>query len=287
MIDASDLCIVIPFRCDSTHRLENLGAAIQHLKKTVHSVELILIEDGPELMASSYVDDPYVTYIGQQNNNSFHKTVLLNKAFEEIATRPFVASFDADVLLYPKALEEALNCLRSGQAFISPFNGMFFDVKGDTRQELLTNPNLSDWPPEIVLAEEKPTEKKVVCINRNSPGGVVIFDIDAFNRAGGYNEIFKTWGFEDDEIVNRMAKFGFELAKVPNYPLLHLEHPRGKVSSKWYRSNRYNKALYKRLIAKSPAEIEQLVAEGGLRGAPPPPEGLLRRLGKLFGTKNT
>lgn len=277
--DASDLSVVIPFRFDTPERLENLRAVVQHLLATMAGIEVILIEDGPALTAEDMADLPGVHYIGRQSDGPFHKTRILNEGIEGLSARAYGASYDTDALIYPTAFASALDLLRGGAGIVLPYNGMFFDIRNTARQALLKNPDLSQHRPEVVLAEGKAQKKQLVCINRNSVGGVVLFNRAAFAKAGGYHESFVAWGFEDAEIAERMAKFGHKVARVDGYPLMHLAHPRaGSGGGKWYKRSRHNVGYFKRMARMSREEIEALVASGALRGDMPKPAPVSQRL---------
>jgi len=102
-------------------------------------------------------------------------------------------------------------------------------------------------------------------------GGVVLFDRAASRTAGGYNEQFRYWGFEDSELVTRFAKFGHPRRRIAGFPLLHLAHPRGHRSDGWYAGTRMNKVMAMRLARLDRPALERLIAAGGLKADAPPP----------------
>jgi len=285
VVTADDLTLVIPFRFDRAERLENLRAVLAHLQRTLAGAEIILMESGPTLVGQSVIgglgeDLSGIRYVGTVENRDFHRTRILNMGIAELSTRRFAAAYDTDVLVYPAAMQGALERLRAGSAFVSPFDGRVFDIRDDLRAGMVGSIGKSA----PLLSEVEGPSDNAVLMNTNSVGGVVIFDKTAFAQAGGYHEYFISWGYEDHELSTRFAKFGFPLERVPGFPLLHLTHPRGHRGDGWYAGNRANKILAMRLDGFDRPQLERLIADGAFRigGARPAPPTLKERLHALF-----
>ncbi|MHB0885076.1 MAG: glycosyltransferase [Bacillota bacterium] len=58
------------------------------------------------------------------------------------------------------------------------------------------------------------------------PGGCVAFRTDVFNRVGGFDRGFTTWGHEDEEISIKLWLFGHAAVCVPEVMVGHLFRPR-------------------------------------------------------------
>lgn len=269
-VDARDLSIVIPFRSDHRARLENLETVVRHLTATLRNAEIIVLEDGPRLVARALGQMPGVRYQGVPNSAGFHRTRLLNMGIEAISSRSFAASYDADAMIFPKAFARALALLRGGAPIVLPYNGRFLDVRGRARQRLVDTADLSDLPPETPRGWRFWRRGGLVCMNPASLGGVVMFARGAFSAAGGYHEGFRTWGFEDVEILERMGKFGHVWQRCDDWPLLHLSHPRRHGWGGWYGGARRNLALWRAMSALNRAELEAMIAQRALRSTPPP-----------------
>lgn len=266
--DASDLSIVIPFRFDHPARLQNLETVLRHLTHTLDGVEIILIEDGPELVAGSFAATFGVRYSGTLNNQSFHRTRLLNHGIETLSGRRFAASFDTDVLAFPDAMATSLAMLRNGAPMVFPYDGRFIDMRGAARDKIIRTASLSDLPDQPWPAAPRWRlwrSGDLECLNANSVGGVVLFDREVFTASGGYHEAFRAWGFEDAEIVARMTRLGHPYHRADAWPLFHLAHPRGRRGGGWYKSARQNRALYTKMTRLSRAEIEVLIAQRAFR----------------------
>jgi hypothetical protein len=194
-----------------------------------------------------------VHHVFEESAGSFHRTRLLNQGMIDQTDRAIVASYDADVLAFPAALAALLGRLRAGASFGWPYGGIFLDVRGARRAGLLQSGDLSALDP-LALAQstEAQPAPDLVCLNRASVGGAVFFRREAFIDAGGYNEAFMSWGWEDTELVERFHKLGHEPVRMTDFPLLHLAHRRGPDSSPSNPFFRHNDRTYRHLRSMSP-----------------------------------
>jgi hypothetical protein len=296
MIDTSDLSVVIPFRSDSPDRRENLDAVVRFFARFARGHELIILEDGKRSAASGLADLPNVKYRFEWNDGPFHKTRLLNRGVLELSSRRFVASYDADTLLFPEALKIAMDRLRDGKCLVLPFSGDLFDVRRSARAALIKSLGFENISASALLARRGKLGfddlVHFVYIHDTHVGGAVLFDRSAFVACGGYNENFVSWGYEDNEIVERFVKLGVELIRVAEYPLLHLSHRRGADSGKHNPYFRNNVVEYRRMSQCAPQEVRDLISTGGLRRRQLPPVGraqhfksVLWKIGAYFGIR--
>ncbi len=267
-VDAADLTIVIPFRHDRPERLENLATLLSHLARTLAGAEVIVLEHGPRLSAAALAARHGAIWHGTESAEPFHRTAMLNRGMIALSARPFAASWDTDTLAYPQAMAAALALLREGRAYVLPFDGRFVNLAGAARAALLAEPDLSRLPPDRLRPRPR---SEVTLMARDSVGGVVMVARAAFAGAGGYHEQFRAWGFEDAELAARMAAFGHPVQRVPGWPLIHLDHPRGHRGSGWYAGSRANKVLAARMARLDRPALERLIAAGGLRADAPAP----------------
>lgn len=283
-VEASDLTVVIPFRRDTPKRAENLCTVLRSLRAQLSGVDILVIEDGPEtdspLSRQTGALPAGSRHVRRVHTGSFHRTRLLNHGMMNLTDRPFAASWDCDVLVYPIALAEALARLRAGAGAVFPHDGRFIDLRGTLRRNLIEAEGPADlpappWPKRRAIFPDWPWNKSgMVCLNTASQGGAVIVRRDAFAAAGGYHEGFRSWGFEDSELVSRLTTLGLVPGHVAGWPLLHLSHERRRKVG-WYEGRRTNQALFARMQRLSRDDILALIAAGGLRApseGPPLPE---------------
>jgi tetratricopeptide (TPR) repeat protein len=223
--DLRDTTILIPFRADSDDRRRNLRWIVGFLLKHVDAT-LLIGEDkdgpsdvpdalGPELAARC-------RHLHLRGNDTpfTHKAHLINR-MAEAADTPIVALHDTDIVVDPVQYVLARDAVRRGGGLVFPYNGLFFWIMG--REVLRFGHTLSAAPLNAVCP-------RFPLMHRNSPGGGAFFDRERLLANGGYNEAFLSWGFEDDEIVERFRRLGLGVERVPG-PLYHLEHARPANSS--------------------------------------------------------
>ncbi|AIB14220.1 hypothetical protein ABAZ39_20070 (plasmid) [Azospirillum argentinense] len=258
-LDLRDVTILVPFRADSEDRKRNLRWIVSFLLK--HADTAVLIgEDkagpsdvadalGPELAARCR----HLHLTG--NDTPFtHKAHLLNRMVEAAET-PIVALHDTDVVVDPVQYALARDAVRRGAAMAFPYNGLFFWILG--REVHRFGHTLSAAPLNAVCP-------RFPLMHRDSPGGGAFFDRAALLAAGGYNERFVSWGYEDDEIVERLRRLGLRVERVPG-PLYHLEHARPENSTDRNPFIDANKAELERIQAMDADALRAEIAAGRLR----------------------
>lgn len=258
-LDLRDVTVLVPFRADSVDRKRNLRWIVSFLLK--HADTTVLIgEDkagpsdvadalGPELAARCR----HLHLTG--NDTPFtHKAHLLNRMVEAAET-PIVALHDTDVVVDPVQYALARDAVRGGAVMAFPYNGLFFWILG--REVHRFGHTLSAAPLNAVCP-------RFPLMHRDSPGGGAFFDRSALLAAGGYNERFVSWGYEDDEIVVRLRRLGLRVERVPG-PLYHLEHARPENSTDRNPFIDANKAELERIQAMDAAALRADIAAGRLR----------------------
>jgi len=267
---APDLSLIVPFRCDDPERLENLRTVLRYMARMLAGAEIVLIEDSARPVAGGLGAIEGLRYAAAVHDGPFHRTRLLNHGLLTLATRPLVAAWDADVIAYPQAMAGALNRLRAGAEMVFAHDGRFMDLSGGLRARLVAQGGAGDLP--LPPFPARPSwwqwrRTELTCHNVASVGGAVLFRRSVLASVGGYHEGFRAWGFEDNELVARMRKLGHEPQHVPDWPFVHLSHPRRRGRGGWYAGNRVNKRLYGAMARLNRAGTEALVASGGLRVA--------------------
>ncbi|AWK88816.1 tetratricopeptide repeat protein [Azospirillum thermophilum] len=272
--DLSDVTFLIAFRADSDDRRRNLRYIVQYLLK--HTTAAILIgEDrtgpsdlpdtlGPELAARCL-------HLQVEGNDTpfTHKAHLVNRMVDAAGT-PVVALHDTDIVVDPVQYVLARDAARKGGSLVFPYNGLFFWVLG---KEVVRFGHTLSTAPLNALCPRFPL------MHRNSPGGAAFFDRMTLQAAGGYNEAFLSWGYEDDELVERFRRLGLGVERMPG-PLYHLDHARPENSSERNPFIQANKAELERIRTIDPDRLRAEIREGRLRrpllsskDLPPPAAG--------------
>ncbi|WP_114858328.1 tetratricopeptide repeat protein [Azospirillum brasilense] len=258
-LDLRDVTVLVPFRADSEDRKRNLRWIVSFLLK--HADTTVLIgEDkaGPSDVADALGPElaGRCRHLHLTGNDTplTHKAHLLNR-MAEAADTPILALHDTDVVVDPVQYALARDAVRGGAAMAFPYNGLFFWILG--REVHRFGHTLSAAPLNAVCP-------RFPLMHRDSPGGGAFFDRAALLAAGGYNERFVSWGYEDDEIVVRLRRLGLRVERVPG-PLYHLEHARPENSTDRNPFIDANKAELERIRAMDADALRAEIASGRLR----------------------
>ncbi|WP_448207051.1 tetratricopeptide repeat protein [Azospirillum sp. sgz302134] len=258
-LDLRDTTFLIPFRADSDDRKRNLRWIVAFILK--HADTTVLIgEDkaGPSDVADALGPDLATRCRHLQltgNDTPFtHKAHLINRMVEAAET-PIVALHDTDIVVDPVQYALARDAVLGGAAMAFPYNGLFFWVLG--REVHRFGHTLSAAPLNALCP-------RFALMHRNSPGGGAFFDRATLLESGGYNENFVSWGYEDDEIVERLRRLGLRVERVPG-PLYHLEHARPENSSDQNPFIAANLAELERIRAMDGDALRADIAAGRLR----------------------
>lgn len=260
-LDLRDTTFLIPCRIESPDRRRNLRILVSYLRRHLDT-NILICEDNPErqdvpaIMAELGLSPADYGYIHLTGNDSpyTHRGKQLN-IMAEAATTPILVGQDTDVLVEPTQYVLAQQAVRDGVALACPFNGLFFDVAADfipAVERHLTVDQIDLFDPRNEM------------LYKNSYSGSVFFGRWVFDRLGGFNERFVSWGWEDFELYRRLERLGERVERTLG-PLLHLSHARmtnSVTKNPWYD---HNTAEYERVVAMSPDQIRADIASGALR----------------------
>ncbi|KAA0593723.1 tetratricopeptide (TPR) repeat protein [Azospirillum lipoferum] len=260
-LDLRDVTFMVPCRIESPDRKRNLRILVTYLRRHLDT-NILVCEDNPErqdvpgIMAELGLSPAEYGYIHLTGNDSpyTHKAKQIN-VMAAAATTPVLVVQDTDVLVEPTQYVLAQQAVHGGAALACPFNGLFFDigpdfVPGVERTLAVNQIDLFDPRNEMLY--------------KNSYGGSVFFARRVFDRLGGFNEAFVSWGWEDFEIFRRLEILGERVERTLG-PLLHLSHARSTnsvIENPWYA---HNTAEYERIVSMAPDRIRAEIAAGGFR----------------------
>lgn len=209
-----DTTFIIPVRIDSKERLQNFFSVVKFLELNFTTNIIALEADTNEKITKI----KGITKIFVEDNNLiFHRTKYLNQMTLQSAT-PFLAIWDADVIIPPEQIIEAVNVLRENEAdMMSPFDGRCLNTISEINPGFYKNVDVDFL---------KKSESKMKMVWDQSVGGAVIVNRDKYIESGMENENFYGWGLEDFERVTRWEILGNRSFRVDG-PLYHLWHPKG------------------------------------------------------------
>jgi hypothetical protein len=249
MIELKDLTITIPVKIDHPDRSRNLKIVVDFLTRNLNTNIIVCEQDTEEVpnILKGY-DFKYLTH--KRSDNLIHRTFQLNY-MAKAADTPFIANYDADVLVLPDLYHHSVNLLREGKAsLVLPYAGPCYDVPVRYHDAILESGSL-DCVGDIT--------KTGGLMNPNSVGGAIFWNKDDFIKGGMENERFISWGFEDNERFYRFNTLGYPLLRSPGnlYHLNHFRTPNSNHTHKFYNNN---KSEYDRIRRMNRMQLQNEVS---------------------------
>lgn len=231
-IDLRDVTFTIPVKIEHKDREENLKLCVDYLN--YHFDTNIIIGYAEKMLPEGA---------------PFHRTKLLNMMAIEAKT-PYVANWDADILIHPLQIWMAVRALRNGDvAGIYPYDGTFHRLDRKHLGDLQGCLNV-DFVQGFKFPKHEYEQKSV--------GGAIIWNKKEFLAGGGENENFISYGPEDMERFERFVKLGYRVVRVRG-PLYHVNHYTGPDSSADNPAFKANEAECQKVKAMSGDELRQYV----------------------------
>lgn len=258
MIDLSNLSIIITFRYDTEDRLTNLKTVFRYFKKYFIDYEIIVLESDTQPRAKNACDDN-AKYIYEYSDSYMHRTRMFNDGVRT-SERKYVALYDTDVFVKPEAMQIALEKLNTN-VFVFPYNGVFLNMEGKTKNRFIDEIEFSELPMVNKASANDQYSDDIHCVHPMSAGGVTIFRRKEYLMYGGYNERFKSWGWEDNEIIERFTKLGFPPFRLDGYNLYHLDHRRGVDSGPTHNYFRKNKIEFNKVRRMNKRKLEKYIQQ--------------------------
>lgn len=239
-VDLSDVTFIIPVAYDHTDRKENLELAIKNLKAQFDCVVIVGEQGGKhfEGLGDIYLEFDY---------KKFHRTKMLN-VMSDLAGTSIVINYDADVIIPPMQIVEAVLRIRNGVDFVYPYDGRFARVP---RLHYDTVDSFNDVG---MLAGHK--FKGTLVRDASSVGGCIAYNKESFFSAGGENENFISYNPEDLERVERFKKLGYKVERVDGI-LYHIDHYISSDSSQ--QNPDYNMGEFRKVQKMSKEQLSAYV----------------------------
>lgn len=224
-IPLKDLTFTIPLFYDHEHRKENLGLSLYMLQSSIDA-NYIFCEQGGRHFEYTRDWGTYMTL----DSDVFHRTKMLND-MAVAAETPYIANWDADVIIPPAQILAAVEALRAGADMVFPYDGRFARM------------NRTEWWPRVHGARDigivRDTPFKGRTHDHNSVGGAVLWNKDSFIDAGMENKNFISFGPEDCERHDRAKTLGLDIRRVRG-SLFHMNHfvgPNSTPSNPYFQHN--------------------------------------------------
>lgn len=234
-INLTDVTFTIPVSFDHKDRQKNLELSVCMLQHNFDT-HFIIGEQGGEYFRYMKQHADYMIWPEMKN---FHRTKMLNDMAEHSNT-PYIANWDADVIVTPMQIYMTVKKLREGADIVYPYKWMFariprlpwfsklekymdIGIVGDTKFNGMNNGDAISY------------------------GGAVFFNKESFFKYGGENEKFISFGPEDSERHIRFKTVGAKLERVLG-PIYHVNHYVGPNSSNKHPFVAANRQEHERIL---------------------------------------
>ena len=214
-----DLTFIIPVRLDTIERIENIIASTNYLLHCFDTKIIVLEACEVKNNILEKLLDSRVDYIYMQDKNPvFHRTKYLN-VLSKLVVTPFLAVWDADVIVSCQQIISSIQLLRHGGAdIVYPYDGRFLDTTLKYRKLFIVS---SDIKSLYAVQNHFVLPYGIYAI-----GGGFLANRFMYSCSGGENENFYGWGPEDQERLKRWEILEYNIKRVEG-PMFHLSHPRG------------------------------------------------------------
>jgi len=250
-INLEDLTFLFPLKPDSIIRIENLSATtnyiLRNFKTNISVLEVANYYNGfLRKLLNRTINYSFL----ESKDPIFHRTYYRNLISKSVKT-PFLAVWDADVIVDKHLITDAMGKLRTGEADMAyPYNGKFYDTSEIIRSLFIRKKQIQ------IL--HKYRDYMSLIYGENHKGGAFIAHTEKYKQTGMENEKFYGWGPEDYERYERWINLGFTVYHAPGC-MYHLSHPRDLNGS--YNSNRQNEITNSELIRSKKSSYNELIGD--------------------------
>ena len=231
---------LIPFHRGDDLRLRGVNLVLKHyLDNCDDASEVVLCEQGTKTDFKQFENNPKFVYIHQPSEDKFNKSLCWNYGFKQTKGE-FIVGVDADIIVPSECISTDYieMCLSNSRLFY-PFDKIVDMTDLETRM-------FEKHPDTIECFDlEKDVNRKRS--GTRCTGGIWFISRKDYVTIGGFNQLFKTWGGEDD-IFNWVSTsmFGKVSTQRSDGVCFHLYH-NILNTSEYKESDDYNKNLTLRL----------------------------------------
>jgi GT2 family glycosyltransferase len=212
--DLPDLDIIITFRATHASRVASLARVLSHYGQLSGAEILVIEQDKAPATLPAFPAEAKRLFVF--NPGPFNKSWGFNVGARQ-SDRGLLLFADADLLLAPKALVQAVRLCRSRVAAANPFDRLT-DLDETESAQICAGSSAPDWTRSDGRNTRRDNEVLNFC------GGAFMIRRDVFLALGGFDERFLGWGGEDDAMAFKLKRSGQALGQVEGSTAQHLWH---------------------------------------------------------------
>lgn len=216
-----DLAVILTFRAADPARVAALADVLDHYSG-LSGIEVLVIEQDRE-PAKLFAFPDCAKRLFVFNPGPFNRSWGLNVGARQ-SERGLLLPGDADILLPPKAILQAVKLCRTRAGAANPFDRIV-DLSQAETLHWRADKKEPDWNRSDARSTRGDREVLNFC------GGGFVIRRDVYLAFGGGDERFLGWGGEDDVMVHKLRRSGHMLGQVEGSTALHLWHEKSQSST--------------------------------------------------------
>lgn len=243
-IDLKNTTFTIPVKIDSKDRARNLFFTIDFLSKNFDTNIIVTEQDGDysKKILKDYSSKIKMFFVGKEDR--FSRSGHMNYGIRESET-DIVITHDCDIIMPVEQYIKGVALIEHGVSdFVIPYNHKTYEIPAiDVGHifpkydfDLIKKLNIYDITP-------------IAYNNMPTMGGIAVLNKRRFIELGMYNENFKGWGREDEELVHRILQLNGNIRRVRG-DIYHMQHYRHSLG---YGDG--NNEEYQRIISLSSEQL--------------------------------
>jgi hypothetical protein len=222
------ISFIIQFKYDSEDRLRNLLRGVIYLHNNFANSEILIIDqdDNAEYLNTlmkEYGINDNVNIKSFNIDGPYHRSKIINEGLK-LAKNSVCLIYDCDILIPVEQVNLGLELINLGYDLVFPYTSPQYDIPQDFFEEFFVNYDFNYIKSKIPARQYGVTNDEMfikygnaafcMMLNKKSLGNLIYF-----------NEEFNGWGYEDNEYIFRMDKFGAKITRVWG-SIYHVEHER-------------------------------------------------------------
>lgn len=169
--------------------------------------------------------------VGTSAQDPFNRSEARNNAFRASNADVLVVA-DADTIFQPDAIREAIRLIENGAPWVIPYRLVagYYSLSQSASKRILELDPASPVPEPV---DDDDWEHKHASPSDPLPSwaGVLVLSRDAWLAAGGYDEGFIGWGYEDVAFRSALDRVVGPHTRVDDSFVLHLWHERSEAEN--------------------------------------------------------
>lgn len=227
-IDLQDISFIIPIRIDTDERGQNLEILYNFYKKSCINVQFIFVENDKESKSIKWVClDKNDKYYLIQNDKEFNKCLTYNIG-AKLSDRKYFCFMDIDVIVRPIQIIKAQEKIEKYHMdLMIAYNGVALYLTEKIKQEFSLKMDY-DLLQSLIPENPRVNYKNDFLLvgNIHAVGGCLLIERNIFFKFNGFNPLIWGWGFDDNEIISRTQRLGYQIGQIngKNDVLWHFPH---------------------------------------------------------------